>query len=701
MSQIQPQSSSFEKIESRLFLCFSSLFIASLTFWILIFRNTFPAVTDLFLDIYPNKVFNIDQFRRGIIPLWNNWVGCGIPQLASWQSSCFYPFFWIWNLLGNPDSLPMICVLHSGLACLGFYLWMRSKKVSSVPSFLGAISFAGSALFIRCWAYPHHIAALTWIPWIFWSINRNQKKNDTVAQLLPVLFLSLQILGGYPIFIIYTWLILSSWFLFQKPSRQNRRRFAAQLLTALGLTALQWMPFGEFLTYFGRGGWWKEFPYFDKPIEYLTLLNPRLIGEPGSYDYQGTTANFVFNLYFGSIALLIWVWSCFSLFLKKALKNIFWKVTSIVLLVWMSGSHFFILKIIPENFLEALEPSKAVSLFIFSAATVAAMQLQAWLAQCRKSLIFYGLTALSVLWVFDILTVPFQLIHPVPNLFHQTEMTEKASQIKQIVQNKRILSLARENQLAFTGPDRVEKSVEEPASYFLSNSNGAWKIRSADYYLSIWIKNSQNILLYCNKGFPYRGDLLDVAGVRLFMLPQKLSSSKYRTVGKWKDDFFMLNSEASENLRWVGQSVDLSDSPSILNILAQPKSRWRQKVYLEKNLIGTYISLTPTQRSILMETDQNNQFSNSNRAGLNGVFAGPGFVIFNDSYAPGWHAWVDGKPESIYRADGLFMAVPLSEGGRHQVDFRYEPTSFRLGAFISLLSLGLVGFLGMVRSRTD
>jgi hypothetical protein len=662
-----------------------------------LFRYRLPAVTDLFLDIYPNKVFNIDQFRQGIIPLWNDWVGCGIPQLASWQSSCFYPFFWIWNLLGSPDSLPIVCVLHSGLACLGFYLWMRSQKTASMPSFLGAISFGGSALFIRCWAYPHHIATLTWIPWIFWSIDCGLEKNNPIYRFLPILFLSFQILGGYPIFIVYTWLVLISWFISRKPSAQNRLWFTAQLLIALGLTSLQWMPFGEFLTYCGRGGWWKEFPYFDKPIEYLNLLNPRWIGEPGSADYRETTANFVFNLYFGAIALLIWAYSCFSIFSKKTPQK-FWRITSLISLVWMAGSHFFIFKIIPEKILELLEPSKAVSLFIFAAATVAAAQFQAWLAECRKSLTFYGLTALSVFWLFDILAVPFQLIHPVPNLFQQTEMTEKASQIKRIVRDKRILSLTRENQLAFTGPDRIEKSVEEPASYFLANSNGAWKIRSADYYLSIWVKNSQNILLYCNKGFPYRGGLLDVAGVRLFMLPQKLSPAKYKTIGRWKDDFLMLNPNASENLRWVGQIVDFPNAPSILNVLARPHSGWRQKVYLEKNSAGTCLALYPTRRSIPVAAE-NNQRSNNNRACLNANFSGSGYVIFNDSYAPGWHAWVDGKPESICRADGLFMAVPLSEGGRHQVDFRYEPASFRLGAFISLLSLGLMGFFGIYRRR--
>jgi len=700
VSQNQHQSASFERFYFKLFLSFSCLFTGFLAYWIWIFRNRLPAVTDVFLNIYPSRVFNIDHYRQGLVPLWNAWIGCGIPQMASWQSSSFYPLFWIWNGWDNPDSLCIMGIFHSCLACLGFFLWMRSQKVSVLPAFLSSLSFSGSALFVLSWAHPPNIATLTWIPWIFWSTDQSLKKNSSAAQMLPILFLSLQILGGYPIFVVYTWLILSFWFLSQKPSRQNYLWFTARSLAALGLTSLQWMPFGEFLTYCGRGSWWKEFPYFDKPMDYLTLLNPSLLGVPGSADYRGATANFVFNLYFGVVPLLVTVWCWCSFFFRMAPKNLFWKITSLVLFLWMAGSHFFILKIIPEKILEPLEPSKAASLFVFSAATVAAVEFQAWLDHCRKSLTFYGLTALSILWFFDILAVPFQIIHPVPNLYQRAEMKEKASQIKQIAQNKRILSLSLENQLAFTGPDRLEKSVEEPASYFLSNSNGAWKISSVDFYLSIWIKSTHNLLLYCNKGFPYRGDLLDVAGVRLIMLPQKIYSAKYKTIGRWKNDFLMFNPNAGENLRWVGQSIDFPDAPSILNVLARPHSGWRKKVYLEKNLAGVYCALDPARRSIPIAAE-NNQRSNNNRAGLNADFNGPGYMVFNDSYAPGWHAWVDGKPKSIYRADGLFMAVPLSEGGRHQVDFRYEPTSFRFGAFISLLSLGLMGFLGMARCPTD
>jgi uncharacterized membrane protein YfhO len=66
------------------------------------------------------------------------------------------------------------------------------------------------------------------------------------------------------------------------------------------------------------------------------------------------------------------------------------------------------------------------------------------------------------------------------------------------------------------------------------------------------------------------------------------------------------------------------------------------------------------------------------------------WLVWNEAYTPGWRAWMDGKPASIERAFGFFMAVNAPSGGKHSIEFRYEPVSYRLGLFISLFSLWLV-----------
>jgi Bacterial membrane protein YfhO len=63
----------------------------------------------------------------------------------------------------------------------------------------------------------------------------------------------------------------------------------------------------------------------------------------------------------------------------------------------------------------------------------------------------------------------------------------------------------------------------------------------------------------------------------------------------------------------------------------------------------------------------------------------PAILVLNDSNYPGWRALVNGQPAPILTADYLFRGVVVPSG-HARVEFVYAPTSFKLGAVISLLS---------------
>jgi hypothetical protein len=78
---------------------------------------------------------------------------------------------------------------------------------------------------------------------------------------------------------------------------------------------------------------------------------------------------------------------------------------------------------------------------------------------------------------------------------------------------------------------------------------------------------------------------------------------------------------------------------------------------------------------------------------------GPGFLVLTDIAYPGWTASIDGQPVPIYRANYLFRAVELS-AGNHDVLFRFDPASYRLGRIISMTALCLVLVLaGVLAAR--
>ncbi len=74
------------------------------------------------------------------------------------------------------------------------------------------------------------------------------------------------------------------------------------------------------------------------------------------------------------------------------------------------------------------------------------------------------------------------------------------------------------------------------------------------------------------------------------------------------------------------------------------------------------------------------------RAVIEVKLADEGYLILTDTYYPGWRALVDGQGKPIVRADLLFRAVHLPSG-RHRIEFIYDPLSFKVGAFISSITL--------------
>jgi len=61
-------------------------------------------------------------------------------------------------------------------------------------------------------------------------------------------------------------------------------------------------------------------------------------------------------------------------------------------------------------------------------------------------------------------------------------------------------------------------------------------------------------------------------------------------------------------------------------------------------------------------------------------------VVLADSYAPGWHAAVDGRPVEIVPANGVARGVFIG-AGRHRIVFSYLPASFVAGAAISAAAM--------------
>ncbi|HEY5039874.1 MAG TPA: YfhO family protein, partial [bacterium] len=644
-------------------------------------------------------------------------------HVANLQSAAFYPLFWFWNLTGLTDWFFVIALLHGVLAAIGFYLWLKALKVTALPATLCALSFAGSAYLVHYWGFPTHLASVAWVPWLFWATIRLLEKPSLYRGSLLSILWALQILAGYPFFTFYAGLFLwvcARWL--WKANIKAQLLIAGAFLAALGLTACQWLPFLDFLGYLKREGWGENL-FSMRWVNYLTVFQPDLLGIPGTAGYRGDYPNYIFNnLYLGLVPLGLFVR---TLLPSAQSRTFFWKGAALFWFFWLAGIHFFPLRLLPARWLDMLEPSKASFLFIFCVFTSLAVNLQEKAdVTVKKSPVWNWAWVLGALWFLDLLWVPARVIHTVPDPYRAPEVTQAVQKARQWTGDGRLVSLRTQNEYYSGEVNDLAGSMKETAADLISNTNVVWGLKSARGYLSIYTDGFQNLRRYLEKGFPYDSRVLDAAGVKLVVFFQSLSAFKYQIHEPVGAAVFTRNAGAMGNAWVVDKIREFSDRIGVFEALLNPKAFLENEVYTEKEPDGKAVHLPPPNRSLagvessslwdrlvsfgkgLLRTNVEIQTSRPSPCEARFEITasrGGGFLVFDESFAPGWRAWVDGKPQTIFRAYGLWMTTPLGEVGTHQVVFRYEPVAFRLGLFLSLISMGLgmVGLLGFAAKRSS
>jgi hypothetical protein len=89
-----------------------------------------------------------------------------------------------------------------------------------------------------------------------------------------------------------------------------------------------------------------------------------------------------------------------------------------------------------------------------------------------------------------------------------------------------------------------------------------------------------------------------------------------------------------------------------------------------------------------------------NQTGVKVKIDHDGYLVLSDQFYPGWHAYIDSKPTTIYAANGFTRAVQIPPG-EHLVEFKYEPESFTLGCILAALAGLLACYLFVIEKKGD
>lgn len=209
--------------------------------------------------IYPWRTLAIEYLKHFQWPLWNPFSFSGYPLLANWQSAPFSISNLFFLIFSNPIAWSLGVVSQPLLATTFMYYWLKTKNLNTIPALTGGLLFAYSGFHITWQYYNTHQWVTLWLPLMLLSIDhliKSAKSNKSTFSNLLIskwtlilsLSISLSILAGYPILLIYQGIIIGLYLLSQLSSINRHKILPVGLLLVstailgLGLSAPQWLP---------------------------------------------------------------------------------------------------------------------------------------------------------------------------------------------------------------------------------------------------------------------------------------------------------------------------------------------------------------------------------------------------------------------------------------------------------------------------
>jgi len=151
---------------------------------------------DPVLQFQPWLEFNRTMLRKGRLPLWNGFAGCGAPHLANGQSAVFDPFHLIAYLGTLPEAHAQMATARLWIAGLGMFLLARSWGLGAWGRWFAGLAFPLCGFLMAWLLYPVANVAV-WMPWLFLATDRVLDRPDGRGVAALALAVGLVLLGGH------------------------------------------------------------------------------------------------------------------------------------------------------------------------------------------------------------------------------------------------------------------------------------------------------------------------------------------------------------------------------------------------------------------------------------------------------------------------------------------------------------------------
>ncbi|MFH1683814.1 MAG: YfhO family protein [Candidatus Margulisiibacteriota bacterium] len=752
------------RIEKNDLLACLAFFVLTLIFFLPFLKGSqIIAFKDLSRYFYPLRQLMVEQVKMGQFPLWNPYIFCGFPLLATLQICFFYPLSIIHYFLPYNLAFNYYTILHYFLAASFMYWLLRYFRLVRPAAFLGGIVFAFSGYLLSVSNMNTSLSSVIWLPLILIFFDRLLKDKSFANIAILGILLAVQFLGGEPTIIYVTLFFLLA---YGGVFAGSWRAFGRSLLglglaglTALGLVAVQLLPFLELAKYSDRVVRtayeivaFRSFP----PRELINFIFPYFFGNPAQFGgftetlVGKTFQDWLISPYLGVLPLVF----VFMSFGKNKKAALFFAVTAVAALLLAFGKYTPIYRLVylVPGVSMIRYPVKYLFLLTFCLAILSSFGFDWLLSCCREgreklrwllrifvpilgvmSLLFvvvcffrrqifaffasgysanlpkYFFGLLASIIEFNLLTFFFIICYLLA--FVLLLFFAYRQKIKVAIFALLLILLVTADLFANSSTIMVAVAADvfaqAPQTYkLLQRETGLYRF----FYTPELEKGNRLILgedyndalfeakdnLTANWHIPYH--FFDFYGYESIK-PMGLFKYYHENFKEEKTEK-NLKFLSRYNVKYIAATKKLG-TPFLK--LLRHKRKYGLDVYLYENasaLPRAYILYPNKPAESQWKKVEIVKYS-SQEIIISAGLRVDGRLFLSDSFYPGWKAYVDGTAAPIDQEAEYFRSVKLSPG-KHLVRFVYDPLSFKIGALISLMTIfGLLwgGFISFRKNK--
>ncbi len=673
----------------------------------LVFTNNTFVQRDIMVQFKPWKVFTKSVIQKVLktntnyldfIPLWNPYSHCGTPFVANLQSQVFYPFNIIFILTNFVVGYKIFILLHSFLASLFMYIYLKSKKLNSVACIAGSIVWSFNGYMVTRTEFLSVFATIIWLPLITYLIDEYCIEGIKVNSILFLaITIALQFLSGHGQMWSYSLLFVLLYTLYLSIQYKNLSvliNFVVACFISILISAVQFIPTLEFLFLSTRAGeniFQFGLKFVDSAIfslEYKDLTN---FIYPFYWIFDTKKFSlpnyWLFTFYIGLGGIFLLILGFFSIKLKE---KIFYLITILLVIMFSLGKNFFFYKILYSffPFIRIFRyPSTAIyiTIFIFSVLTGYGANFLVEHFKYKEKNYLSNLPELLIVFIFiELFSLSKKVLFTLPSNILDY-VGENTSFLISCSNNIFRFALTPVTQLIgwTTRAKNVYDAMTKFRDKFLGNINMEYQLynfRGQD----IELKN-----FYRFMNFVYSKQTLDdaipffsIANVK-YILSLLEQNTKLVKIIKFNELKIYENPFVLPRIYFVTQFIVENDLKKSLNIIDSLKEKVYSTIVLHEK-----VNFVNNINHSLKEQDyfiSNTNFS-TNKISFSILNKVPGFIVVSQNYYPGWKCRVDNKLTKIYHCN-IFMSSIYIPEGYHDILLSYEPESFKFGCVITLLSL--------------